>query len=283
MPELPEVETVCRGLSPVITGARLDRVTVFERRLRWPVELDFEDHVQGTHVRRVWRRAKYIVLDLDDASGADQGHILWHLGMSGRVSITPADQLPRGEEKHDHFLLVTDAGHEIVFNDARRFGSLHHVLPGALDGHRLIKALGPEPLSNHFSGPVLKEAFARRATSIKQAIMDQAVVVGVGNIYASESLYRAGIHPRRKAGKVSAARLDQLAGEIKNVLREAIEAGGSTLKDHAQVDGELGYFQHAFKVYGRDGADCLNAGCDDTIRRDVQGGRATFYCPSCQR
>jgi len=283
MPELPEVETVRRGLEPSLTGATVKSVLVRRRDLRWPIPDDFEDRFTGRQITAVRRRSKYVLLDTDDAQTA-----ILHLGMSGRIKIAgdPLGQFHHavGEvEKHDHVVVTTDAGAEIVFNDARRFGSLDLVDTEKLAEHWLIRSLGPEPLGNAFNADHLAKAFKSKTSPIKNALLDQRVVAGLGNIYVCEALFRSGISPTRQAGRVSKLRLETLVGVIREVLLEAIEAGGSSLRDHRQTDGELGYFQHNFTVYDREGETCVTDGCGGTIRRIVQSGRSTFHCPQCQR
>lgn len=271
MPELPEVETVCRGMARVLEGRVLARVEVRRRDLRWPVPDDFEARLAGARVTSIFRRAKYGLIATDRGDVA-----LMHLGMSGRMRVDP-----ESPELHDHVLLATDDGHTLVFNDPRRFGSFHLARCDDWPQHRLLAHLGPEPLGNAFNGPALHTAIAGRTSSIKAALLDQAVVSGVGNIYACEALYGAGINPRRKAASLSATRADRLVQAVREVLDHAIAAGGSSLRDYVQVDGELGYFQHAWQVYGREGAPCR--ACGQPVRRIVQSGRSTFYCPRCQR
>ena len=273
MPELPEVETVCRGLAVRLEGRRLARVLARRKALRFPLPKDFAARLTGRIVRTVRRRAKYIVIELDDGTV-----LLAHLGMSGRMYAAP---LGRTAEKHDHVEFETDDGTLIVFNDARRFGMMDLIAPGhALDEHKLLRALGPEPLGNEFSGPVLSAALAGKKTPIKAALLDQRVVAGLGNIYVSEALFRAGISPRRLAASVAGARAERLVPEIKNVLTESIAAGGSSLRDYVQADGELGFFQDGFRVYGRKGLPCPT--CGRPVRQIVQSGRSTFFCGHCQ-
>lgn len=279
MPELPEVETVCRGLAGVLEGRRLVRVEARRPDLRIPLP-PLGPALTGRRVLRVGRRAKYILVTLDD----DQV-LIAHLGMSGRMVIVRGDAGPPG--RHDHVVLVTEDGTEIRFNDARRFGLMALTTADELLFHPLLADLGPEPLSNAFSGPVLAERLAGRASSIKAALLDQRVVAGVGNIYASEALYRATISPRRRAGTVQGRRAERLAAAIREVLEQAIAVGGSSLRDHVQPSGELGYFQHRWAVYDREGEPCPACDCDlgrtRGIRRIVQQGRSTFFCPTRQR
>ena len=275
MPELPEVETVCRGLDPVLTGQVIARVDMHRKDLRKPFPKGLKARVESAQVTHISRRAKYILVHLNN------GYVLvMHLGMSGRIVFQPRDYKP---QRHDHFILHLEDGQQIVFNDPRRFGIVDLVTVDALETHVLFAHLGPEPLSNNFSGPVLMAVLKGRKAAIKQAIMDQAIVVGVGNIYASEALFRAGLHPERAAGLVKGDQVEALVSAIKKVLREAIKAGGSTLRDHRQANGELGYFQHRFSVYDRDGQPCTVCAGRKPIQRIVQGGRSTFYCPQCQK
>lgn len=276
MPELPEVETVCRGLAPHLEGRRLVHVEARRPDLRWPLPVDFAQRLQGRTVVALRRRAKYLLAELEDGTV-----LIAHLGMSGRMLITEGK--PPVLEKHDHIVLATDRDIWVRFNDARRFGAMDLTTLDALETHKLLAGLGPEPLSNAFNGPALALALKGRRTPIKAALLDQHVVAGIGNIYACEALYRAGLSPRRQAYTVQGERAERLAAAVKQVLAEAIEAGGSTLRDYRQADGELGYFQHAFKAYGREGEACGNPGCGRPVLRLVQSGRSTFYCARCQR
>ncbi len=276
MPELPEVETVMRGLTECLQDRQLVSVEARRPDLRWPLPARFAERLSGRRVTGLRRRAKYIFIDLDDAQS-------WmiHLGMSGRMLISQGAEPEL--DTHDHVVLRTDDGTWVRFNDARRFGMMDLCPTGDLDRHKLIRSMGPEPLGNAFSGPALDAALAGRHTPIKAALLDQKVVAGVGNIYACEALYRARVSPRRLALNVRGDRAERLASAIKAVLTEAIAAGGSSLRDHRQVSGELGYFQHTFRVYDREGQACQADGCGGTIKRIVQSGRSTFYCPRCQR
>lgn len=281
MPELPEVETVRRGLSPHLEGSRIARAEARRPDLRWPLPTDLVQVLTGARVTALRRRSKYLLADLDRGPT-----LLIHLGMSGRMLVEGAGLAgfhrdPAVLARHDHVVLVTDAGTTITFNDARRFGMVDLIREGAT--HPLLDHLGPEPFDDAFTPAWLAARFASRRLPVKQALLDQRIVAGLGNIYVSEALHRAGIDPRRAAGRISAARLAALAGHIADVLREAIAAGGSSLRDHRQATGELGYFQHSFRVYGREGAACPAPGCTGSIRRVVQSGRSSFFCPSCQR
>ncbi len=275
MPELPEVETVRSGLEPVLLGQRIEQAEAFSPKLRLPVPKDFKTRLEGQKVNTLTRRAKYILTGLENGTTA-----LLHLGMSGQVLISTQ---PPVLGKHDHFRLVTDAGTTIVYRDPRRFGLITFCPTDQLEAHKLLRGLGPEPLSNRFNGAALKAALLGKKISIKTALLDQKVVAGVGNIYASEALFRAGINPKRAAGSVSLERCEILSGAVRDVLREAIASGGSTLRDFAHVDGELGYFQHRFEVYDREKTPCPKAGCGGVIRRFTQNARSTYYCPGCQR
>lgn len=272
MPELPEVETIRRGLAPLLEGRRLVRVTVRRRDLRRPVAADFERRVAGRRVVALARRAKYLLFHLDDGQA-----VIGHLGMSGRFAAKAADYRPHG---HDHAVFETDDGTAVVYNDARRFGLMEACDGAALDGHPLLRRLGPDPLDAAFDGPALAAAAGRRGTPVKALLLDQTAVAGLGNIYACESLYRAGVSPRRLARNLGAARAGRLAGAIRAVLHEALAAGGSSLRDYATASGDPGYFQHRFRVYGREGEACA---AGHVVRRIVQSGRSTFYCPRCQR
>ncbi|HEX6958629.1 MAG TPA: bifunctional DNA-formamidopyrimidine glycosylase/DNA-(apurinic or apyrimidinic site) lyase [Ferrovibrio sp.] len=281
MPELPEVETVCRGLAPHLEGRRLTRVEQRRPDLRFPLPENFAARLIGRRVDRIARRAKFILAHLDDGTV-----LLCHLGMSGRMVVSEGMTGP--PEPHDHVIFETEDGAVIRFNDARRFGLMDLVPEAALAAHPMLAGLGPEPLGNAFNGPVLAAALKGKATPIKAALLDQRVVAGLGNIYASESLFWAGLSPRRLARTVQGARAERLASAIKRVLAEAIAAGGSSLRDYVQATGELGYFQHRWAVYDRAGercpaCDCMNGAAVQGIRRIVQSGRATFYCARRQR
>lgn len=278
MPELPEVETVRRGLAPALEGRRLKTVTLNRGDLRFPFPPNFAARLTGSRLERLNRRAKYLLGELD--SGAT---LLMHLGMSGsfRVedSLPGAFARPRSlDPRHDHVIFETEAGARVVFNDPRRFGFM--TLIGAGETSPYLEGLGPEPLSYSFNAPVLAGALAGKRSPVKAVLLDQRVVAGLGNIYVCEALFRAGVSPRRLARNVGAARAERLAAAVKAVLNEAIEAGGSSLRDHAATDGTLGYFQHGFRVYGREGEPCRV--CGTAVRRIVQSGRSSFYCPSCQ-
>jgi len=269
VPELPEVETSRRGISPYVVGERIDNVVIRERRLRWPVSIDVDRRLTAATVESVGRRAKYLLLNTDN------GTAIVHLGMSGSVFIVDRGA-PAGI--HDHFDIELASGKALRFRDPRRFGSLHWT--GDAANHWLLRKLGPEPLSDEFSGEYLWARSRGRRVSVKQFIMNAAIVVGVGNIYASESLFLAGVHPRRAAGRIAKSRYESLARTIKDVLDKAIRAGGTTLRDFYGGDGEAGYFQQQLEVYGRDGEPCLR--CKRPVSVIVQGQRSTFYCTRCQ-
>lgn len=278
MPELPEVEIVCRGLAHWLEGRRIGRVMQRRPDLRFPLPKGLPKRLEGRRVLRVARRAKFILMHLDDA------HVLvCHLGMSGRMLVSQGP-LP-ALDPHDHVLIETEEGAFIRFNDSRRFGFMDLVPEPDLARHKLLAGLGPEPLAGSFDGPLLASALGGKTTPIKSALVDQRIVAGLGNIYASEALFWAAISPRRPARTVRGERADRLAAAIKRVLTEAIAAGGSSLRDFVQISGELGYFQHRWAVYDKEGQTCPL--CDRTgrgcIRRIVQSGRSTFYCARRQR
>lgn len=270
MPELPEVETTVRGLSRVLKGRRIRRVEARRADLRRAFPPDLGQRLTGATVTDLGRRAKYGLVHTNRGDT-----MIFHLGMSGAWRVDPADI-----GKHDHLLLETDEGRKLHLRDPRRFGSVDLVPTDGLEEWPAFKALGPEPLGGAIDGKWLKGEFAGRTAAVKLLLLDQSVVAGLGNIYACEALYRARIDPRKPAGKVSRSKLDALANAIPQVLEEAIEAGGSTLKDFAAPDGELGYFSKKFDVYDRAGEPCRN--CEGKVRRIVQGGRSTFFCGSCQ-
>jgi formamidopyrimidine-DNA glycosylase len=279
MPELPEVETVRRALANRLVGRRIVSVTARRADLRKPLPRDLTPRLTGRKIVSIERRAKYLLIALDDGSV-----LIAHLGMSGRLLLFRDGPKPG---PHDHVILKADDGSLVYFNDARRFGLLTLTVKERLSRHPLLRNLGLEPLGCGFDGAALGKALSGRKTSIKAALMDQRIVAGLGNIYASEALFQAGISPKRRAGSLGRERLAKLSDAIKDVLMRAIKAGGATLRDHRQPDGELGYFQHDFAVYGRTGKPCPGCDCDVTatggISRLVQGSRATFYCPRRQR
>lgn len=266
-----------------MAGRRILRADVRRPDLRWPLPPRMAERLSGARIERLRRRSKYILADLDTGET-----LLIHLGMSGRVLISGEDTaafhhaLPT-PEKHDHVVLDLEGGARITYNDARRFGAMDLMPTGTEDAHKLLAGIGPEPLGNAFDEPYLVARLRGRNTPIKAALLDQRVVAGLGNIYVCEVLHRTGISPLRKAGRLSQARAASLVPAIREVLSEAIDAGGSSLRDYRQADGELGYFQHTFRVYGREGQPCSRSGCNGTVRRVVQSARSSFYCPACQR
>jgi formamidopyrimidine-DNA glycosylase len=270
MPELPEVETTARGIAPHMLDRRITRLVVHEPRLRWRVSSRLAGWALDQHIRGVRRRGKYLLLQLE------RGHLMIHLGMSGNLRILP---LRTTRETHDHFDLELDSGWLLRFNDPRRFGSLHH-LTGDPARHALLRDLGPEPLEENFDADYLHRALRRRRVAVKQAIMSGQLVVGVGNIYASEALFRSGIRPGRAARSLTRAECAALAAAIKAVLGDAIEAGGTTLRDYVGAGGEAGYFRQLLFVYGRTGEPCRR--CGALIKQRTQGQRATIWCPGCQ-
>jgi formamidopyrimidine-DNA glycosylase len=291
MPELPEVETVRRGLATAMEGERIMRVEVRRGDLRWPLPKDFAQRLKGKSVTGIGRRAKYLVVDL---SSGDV--LLMHLGMSGSFRILAGKDKQIGryyhERKkhlaHDHVVFHMASGAIVTFNDPRRFGSMKLIPRAKLEDEPLLRALGPEPLGNAFDAAMLALACKGKNTSLKAALLDQRIVAGLGNIYVCEALHRAQLSPKRRARTIADrgvpnARAERLVDGIKAVLNEAIKDGGSSLRDHRLTDGDLGMFQHHFRVYDREGEPCRTAGCRGTVRRIVQNGRSTFYCPICQK
>jgi formamidopyrimidine-DNA glycosylase len=291
MPELPEVETVRLGLQPVLEGHVITEALIRRRDLRVPFPPHFTERLEGRRVLKLTRRAKYILAALDSGET-----LVIHLGMSGRMSVYAEGKKRRlgdyvynpapddaGKGKHDHVVFETDAPARIVFNDHRRFGLMALVATDHLEADKLFQGMGIEPLSPDFNARYLAKALEGKKTPIKSALLDQRVLAGLGNIYVCEALFLAGISPKRWAGAVRPNEAKVLAAAIKRVLKDAIAAGGSTLRDHAQATGDPGNFQHHFRVYGREGQPCLGRGCHGTVKRIVQAGRSTFYCPSCQK
>ena len=270
MPELPEVETIVRGLEPILTGRRIASIELRRPDLRRPFPPDLRQRLTGARVTCLGRRAKYGLIDTDRGDT-----MVFHLGMSGHWRIDPSEI-----GKHDHVLIETDEGRRLSLNDARRFGSVDIVRSDALGSAEPFATMGPEPLGDAFDGAFLARALAGRTAPIKALLLDQRIVAGLGNIYVCEALHMAKIAPRRAAGQVARARLDRLAEAVKAVLLAAIEAGGSSLRDYVRPDGELGYFSKDWRVYGREGAACH---CGAAIRRRTDSGRSTFFCPRCQR
>ncbi|MEM1343638.1 MAG: bifunctional DNA-formamidopyrimidine glycosylase/DNA-(apurinic or apyrimidinic site) lyase [Pseudomonadota bacterium] len=285
MPELPEVETVKRGLVPVLEGRVIAKALQRRADLRWPLPPRFAERLQGQRVLALTRRSKYLLAALD---GGETWMI--HLGMSGRMLVHHAEtrRAQIGDylhehpaaETHDHVVVTTEAGTRVVFNDPRRFGAMDLWPTDEIEAHPRLASLGPEPFSNAFSPASLTAALNGRRTAIKAALLDQRIVAGLGNIYACEALFRAGVHPTRLSGSLTVEECTRLVAEIRATLDEAIAAGGSSLRDYRQADGELGTFQHGFRVYGREGEPCPV--CGTIIERIVQSGRSTFYCPRCQ-
>ncbi|MBT8036490.1 MAG: bifunctional DNA-formamidopyrimidine glycosylase/DNA-(apurinic or apyrimidinic site) lyase [Verrucomicrobiae bacterium] len=273
MPELPEVETTRRGISPHLMGHTVTHLEIRERRMRWPVD-DSVLQIIGHPITRIHRRAKYLLID------CETGTLILHLGMSGSIRICTHDVELK---KHDHFIMQLDSHQELRLHDPRRFGAIlwHHRHDGDTRNHPLLKHLGPEPLEQTFHANYLISTCTGRTTSIKQHIMNSKIVVGVGNIYACEALFRSGIHPTRSAGRISKPRLIKLTQDIKNVLTEAITQGGTTLRDFLREDGKPGYFKQKLNVYDRQGEPCRH--CDTTLKKIVISNRSTYYCPMCQR
>lgn len=281
MPELPEVETVRCGLEPHLTGQRVSAISLRRKNLRVPFPADLRARMEGQVITRLSRRAKYLLIE-SDASDV----MIVHLGMSGQMTIAP-DIKSYAPKKHDHMIVALENGGGFVFNDPRRFGMVMLGHSATLRDHPAFAGMGPEPLENDFSGPVLHERLRGRKTPLKIALLDQRVVAGIGNIYASEALHQARLSPFMAAGDVAKAQAESLAAAIRDVLTRAIQAGGSSLKDYRTADGALGYFQHAFAVYDRDGQPCprgcLYRGKPATVQKAVQGGRSTYHCPVCQK
>jgi formamidopyrimidine-DNA glycosylase len=293
MPELPEVETVRRGLQPAMEGAKIVHVEARRKDLRFPFQKDFVARLEGQTVTGLGRRAKYLMADL--ASG---DVLLMHLGMSGSFRVVAGDRKtapgkfhhPRSEDRaHDHVIFHMSSGATVIFNDPRRFGYMKIFARDRIDDEPLLQGLGPEPLGNEFDAAMLARACFNKKTSLKAALLDQRVVAGLGNIYVCEALFRAHLSPRRLAATLATKKGEptdharRLVSAIHAVLNQAIKAGGSSLRDHRQTSGELGYFQHSFQVYDREGEKCQTAGCGGIVRRFAQNGRSTFWCPKCQR
>ncbi len=283
MPELPEVETVRRGLIPVMEGKVIEQADINRPDLRWPFPPDMAARLTGQRVERLRRRSKYLLADLGSGES-----LLVHLGMSGRmlisgVSLGDFHYDHPAPAKHDHVVLHMSDGGRVTFNDPRRFGAMDLLPTAGAEAHKLLAGLGPEPLGNAFDEDYLVARLKGRNTPIKSALLDQRIVSGLGNIYVCEVLHRVGISPKRKAGRISAPRVRAMVPVIRQVLEEAIAAGGSSLRDYRQADGELGYFQHTFRVYDQEGRPCRTDGCCGSITRIVQSGRSSFYCAQCQR
>ncbi|MEZ5691255.1 MAG: bifunctional DNA-formamidopyrimidine glycosylase/DNA-(apurinic or apyrimidinic site) lyase [Rickettsiales bacterium] len=280
MPELPEVETVRRGLEKSLIGSKIEEVILRRNNLRSEFPGDFALSLKGQKIKSISRRAKYLLFSFEKSELLVDINLIAHLGMSGRFSIIKTNESVEFQ-KHDHVIFLLDNGYSLVYNDPRRFGLMTICDTGSIDRHKLLSHLAPEPLGNGFNEEYLKEQLKRHSAAIKPVIMDQKVVVGVGNIYASESLFISGISPLRKANTITNDEISRLVQAIKQVLTAAIEAGGSTLKDFAHVSGEEGYFQHKFHVYGKDGKNCGE--CGAAIISIKQAGRATYYCANCQK
>ena len=286
MPELPEVETVRRGLEPVLSGARLVRVRANRPDLRFPLPEGFVQRLTGASILRLDRRAKYILAPLDRGDT-----LVMHLGMTGRFEIAAPEGTVRPgdfareiqpDDKHAHVVLETEGGATVTYYDPRRFGFMDLIPTDRVDRHPWFATMGPEPLGDAFDAKTLEAAFANRKQGPKTLLLDQRTVAGLGNIYVCEALHRAHISPFKPAGGIARKRLGPLTTAIKDVLAEAVEVGGSTLKDFAAADGALGYFQHRFRVYDREGEPCPTPGCKGVVAREVQAGRSTFFCPVCQ-
>ncbi len=275
MPELPEVETVRRGLALRISGRQIVRAELHRADLRRPFPPGLARHLTGARIGELSRRGKYILIELDDS-----GTLLLHLGMSGRITAG-GNNAPT--EKHDHVVLTLDDGTVVRFNDPRRFGLIDYMARGGEAAHPLLAGMGPEPLEPGFDGAYLDRVLAGKLTPIKSALLDQKIVAGLGNIYVCEALFRARVSPRRLAGTVVGARAARLAAAIRETLDEAIAAGGSSLRDYVQANGELGYFQHRWAVYGKEGEKCPGCTCAEGVRRITQAGRSTFFCAKRQR
>jgi formamidopyrimidine-DNA glycosylase len=293
MPELPEVETVRRGLQPAMEGAKILKAEARRKDLRFPFQKDFIARLEGQTVTGLGRRAKYLMADLGSGDV-----LLMHLGMSGSFRVLEGDgdatpgqfRHPRSEDRaHDHVIFHMSSGAAIVFNDPRRFGYMKIIARNALEEEPLLKGLGPEPLGNEFDAAMLARACFNKKTSLKAALLDQRVVAGLGNIYVCEALFRSHLSPRRLAATLATKKgeptdhAERLVGAIHTVLNQAIKAGGSSISDHRLTSGELGYFQHSFQVYDREGEKCHTKGCSGIVRRFVQNGRSTFWCPKCQK
>jgi formamidopyrimidine-DNA glycosylase len=301
MPELPEVETVRRGLQPMMEGFRIVKLDVRRKDLRFPFQQDFAARLVARTVTGLGRRAKYLLADLDSGDV-----LLMHLGMSGSFRVVKEDERhapgkfhhARAEDRaHDHVVFHMSSGAAVIFNDPRRFGYMKIIARGAVDEEPLLRGLGPEPLGNEFDARMLARSCANKKTSLKAALLDQRVVAGLGNIYVCEALYRAQLSPRRLAATLATKALPskgvaggeptdhavRLVAAIHAVLNQAIKAGGSSLRDHRQTSGELGYFQHSFQVYDREGENCQTEGCNGIVKRFTQNGRSTFWCPKCQK
>ena len=283
MPELPEVETVLRGISPILEGNQIDYAQVNRPDLRRPFPNNLAKRLKNRKINFLYRRSKYILIDL---SGGET--LIMHLGMSGRIIISQKvagtfHHNTNHSQKHDHFVLHLKDNHQLTFNDPRRFGVIDLLRTENLELSGMLSQIGPEPLSNSFNEAYFVSTLRLKKTNIKSALLDQRVVAGLGNIYVCEALFRAGISPKRQALRISHKKLSSLVPIIKEILLEAISSGGSSLRDFRNASGDLGYFQHSFDVYGREDQDCYNTECDSKIKRITQAGRSSFYCSNCQR
>ena len=283
MPELPEVETVLRGISPILEGNQIDYAQVNRPDLRRPFPNNLAKRLKNRRINFLHRRSKYILIDLSEGET-----LIMHLGMSGRIMISQKvagtfHHNTNHSQKHDHFVLHLKDNHQLTFNDPRRFGVIDLLRTENLELSGMLSQIGPEPLSNSFNEAYFVSTLRLKKTNIKSALLDQRVVAGLGNIYVCEALFRAGISPKRQALRISHKKLSSLVPIIKEILLEAISSGGSSLRDFRNASGDLGYFQHSFDVYGREDQDCYNTECDSKIKRITQAGRSSFYCSNCQR
>lgn len=287
MPELPEVETVRRGLAPVLTRRRIVAADIRREGLRRPFPPGLAERLQGVRVLALGRRSKYLLAELDSGET-----LILHLGMSGRIILRRPEGAarpggfhhdPAGGDRHDHVVIVLEDGMSVVFNDPRRFGVIDLAATVGLEAHPLLAAIGPEPLGNRFDGAYLRAALAARRGPVKTALLDQKLVAGIGNIYACEALHAAGISPRRRADRIAAVRVERCVRAIRETLAAAIDSGGSTLRDYRRADGEIGGYQSHFRVYDKEGKACRTPDCVGIIARITQAGRSTYYCPRCQR
>ena len=283
MPELPEVETVLRGISPILEGNQIDYAQINRPDLRKPFPNNLAKRLKNRKINFLHRRSKYILVDLSEGET-----LIMHLGMSGRIIISQKivgtfHHSKAQSQKHDHFVLHFKDNHQLTFNDPRRFGVIDLLKTESLELNSMLSQIGPEPLSNRFNEAYFVSTMRLKKTNIKSALLDQRVVAGLGNIYVCEALFRAGISPKRQACRISHKKLGSLVSIIKEILLEAISSGGSSLRDFRNASGDMGYFQHSFDVYGREDQDCYNTKCDRKIKRIIQAGRSSFYCSSCQR
>ena len=283
MPELPEVETIMRGVSLFLEGATIKKVSLNRPDLRWPFPENFADRLSEAKVLGLKRRSKYILVNLNTYET-----LLIHLGMSGRILISGSKignffREPTKISKHDHVIFELNDGTIITYNDPRRFGAMDLAKTNDLNNHKFLKKLGPEPLGNNFNSDYLRSKLSKKESPIKNVLLDQSVVSGLGNIYVCEALFMSGISPKKKAFKISKDKCEELVQNIRIILNAAIQAGGSSLKDFTDIQGNSGYFQFEFYVYGRDNQRCKTRSCDRNIKRISQSGRSSFYCPNCQR